>query len=202
MDAITWPAGEDNTPGIQQNVYFADMNDIETLPQPDKDDSNGPGKFEDLVTISKDIKMKEGKTFHQLYCTLEKGQLTDEVQGDLDAKSYMNQITVYHPGTRAKALGFRQWAKNSNLVIIFFEQDGTKRILGHQAYPAKLESDSGGTGQSIDDAKGSEMVFKSARKGPAPIFTGKVTVPGDVSNLSGVEASGSSGGVQVLYYAD
>jgi len=174
---LTHKSGSDNTPGIQQTVFYAPIEDIETLPKPDVDDSaSDTGTFADLVTITKDIVMKPGKKFKSIYVTLEDGELKHEGQGETDSMSYKNSLEFAHPGTKPEQLGFAQWCKNSNLVFLVPEVDGQVRVLGTRAYPAKLTSAPGSTGKKSTDGRKTTFNFHSSRKGPAPIFKGKVLV--------------------------
>lgn len=169
--------GSDVTPGVQQNLYYARMADIKTLPKPVLDDSSGDGSFANLVTISADIIMKPGKKFHKLYCTIETGKLDGNLVGEFDGKSFNNELSFVHPGNKPEVLGFAQWAKNSNLVFLAADQDGQVRLLGHEGYPAKMMDAPTTTGDTPESRKQAQFTFKSNRKGPAPIFKGNVKVP-------------------------
>lgn len=197
MADLDWADGNDNTAGIGQNIYVAKFSDIETLPDPILNDSTGSGSFADLVTISSNIVMKAAKSFWKIYVTLEKGSLNHESQGEMDGMSFLNKLKFFHPGSKAEVLGFAQWCKNSSLIFIVPELDGAKRILGHNLYPAKMISAPGGTGEKTADLKGTTFEFQSARKGPAPIFTGRVQVSG-----VGSGADADSDGFQEIFFAD
>lgn len=172
---LTHLSGSDNTPGIQQQVFYAVLEDIDMLPLPAQDDSASPtGTFADLVTITADIIMKAGKQFHSIYVTLEEGDLKHEGQGETDSMSYKNTLEFSHPGSKAEVLGFAQWVKNNNIVFLVPEVDGQVRLLGSRAYPAKLSAAPGGTGKKSTDGKKTTFTFHSSRKGPAPIFKGHV----------------------------
>lgn len=174
---LTHLAGSDNTPGIQQTIYYALLEDIQLLPPPDVDDSAAvTGTFADLVTITADIVMKPGKQFHSMYVTLEEGELKHEGQGETDSMSYKNTLDFAHPGSKPEILGFAQWVKNNNIVWLVPEVDGQVRLLGNRAYPAKLASAPGGTDKKSAGAKKTTFTFHSSRKGPAPIFKGKVSI--------------------------
>lgn len=170
--------GSDNTAGIQQYIYAAPFAWIQTLPKPIVDDSTGSGEFADLVTITDNIVMKAGRAFKKIYVTLEAGELKSELQGEMDGKSFLNSVEFFMPGSKAEVEGFRQWAKNSSLIFLVPEVDGQVRMLGHAGYPAKLVTNPGTTGKETSSRKGSTFTFQSARKGPAPIFKGKVDLTG------------------------
>ncbi len=193
---LNWEDGSDNTAGIGQNIYVAKKVDIETLPTPQVDNSIGDGSLAQLVTISDNIVMKPGKGMIKVYCTLEKGSLQHESQGEMDGMSFMNKLKIFMPGSKAEVLGFIQWAKNSSLIILVPEIDGQVRMLGHENYPAKMINAPGGTGEKTADLKGTEINFQSARKGPAPIFTGQVEVSGVGS---GIDAEPQDGFQDIVF---
>lgn len=174
---LTHLSGSDNTPGIQQNIFYTTLENILTLPLPDVDDSaSATGTFEDLVTITKDIVVK--KPLSSIYVTLEEGELKHESQGEMDSMSFKNVLEFAHPGSKGTQLGFAQWVKNNNIVFLVPEVDGQVRLLGHRAYPAKMTGAPGTTDKKAAGAKKTTFTFQSSRKGPAPIFKGKVMVQG------------------------
>ena len=173
--------GSDNTPGVQRVILFARLSDIATLPVPILDDSTGSGSFSDLVTITGNIIMLPNKNFYQLYCTLETAKLDCKAQGSLDCMSYLNELSLFHPGQSAQLLGLLTWAKNSDLIILVPESDGQFRLLGRAGYPAKLSAGDSTTGATGTDKRGATATFKSIDKRPCAIFTGKVAVSGSFS---------------------
>jgi hypothetical protein len=185
-------SGSDNTPGIQQQVFYTTLENIVSLPKPDVDDSaSDTGSFAELVTITADIVVK--KPFSSIYVTLEDGELKHSGQGETDSMSFKNELEFAHPGTKPEQLGFAQWCKNSNLIFLVPEVDGQVRVLGTKAYPAKLASAPGSTGKKSTDGRKTTFTFHSSRKGPAPIFKGKIMVQG---------ANGGAGSEQDLGLED
>lgn len=175
---IDFTNGSDNTAGLGQKLWYASIDDIETLPAPVVDDSVATGDLASLVTISDNIIMKPGKRFFSMYATIETGGLTSTPQGEFDGKSFVNALEFTHPGSAPQAEGFKQWSKNSSLIWLVQEQDGAIRILGHRAYPAKFVDGTGTTGVKTADLKANMFKFQSVRKGSAPFFTGKVVTSG------------------------
>jgi hypothetical protein len=174
---LTHLSGSDNTPGLQQKLYYTTLENIVEMPKTVIDDSASPtGSFADLVTIMDDIVVIKPLSF--IYVTLEEGELKHVGQGETDSMSFKNSLEFAHPGSKGEVLGFAQWAKNNNMIFFPAEVDGQLRILGNRAYPAKLESAPGSTDKKAAGAKKSTFVFQSSRKGPAPIFKGNVMVQG------------------------
>jgi len=170
-------SGSDNTPGIQQKIFYTTLENVVTLPKPVIDDSASPtGSFADLVTILDDIVVKV--PLSSIYVTLEEGELKHVGQGETDSMSFKNSLEFAHPGSKAEVLGFAQWVKNNNIIFLVPEVDGQVRLLGNRAYPAKMESAPGSTDKKAAGAKKTTFTFQSSRKGPSPIFKGKVMVQG------------------------
>jgi hypothetical protein len=174
FDDITGTAGQDNTAGIQQNIYFINHSDVETHPVfPKIEDGT---TLASLATVTTDVVLKLLKKAFQVYCTLEKGAGTSDSQGEMDGMSFKNALKFVIPGNKANADGFARYAKNGSFYILYFELDGSARILGTPGYPAKMVSAPGTTGEKTSDFKARTFTFQSVWSGPAPIFTGKVLV--------------------------
>ncbi|MDO7849226.1 hypothetical protein Q5H92_22875 [Hymenobacter sp. M29] len=174
FEDIEGTAGQDNTAGIQQNIYLVDFKDVLTHPTfPKIEDGTD---LASLATVTSNLVLKPTKKAHQLYCTLEAGAATSDSQGELDGMSFKNGLKFLIPGNKANADGFVRLAKNGSFYLIYFEQDGTVRILGHPGYPAKMASAPGTSGEKTSDRKGRTITFQSVWSGPAPVFEGKVMV--------------------------
>lgn len=172
LDDIDWTQGQDNTAGIQQNVYFISKNDVTAFPALPK--LGVAGTLAELATVAGDIVLKASAKAISFYCTLEKSGATSDSQGEMDGMSFKNSIKLFHPGNNADADGFARFAKNGSFYILFADLDGTVFLLGHPGYPAKMVSAPGTTGEKTADAKGRTYTFQSVWSGPAPRFTGKV----------------------------
>ncbi len=195
LEDILGPAGQDNTSGIQQNVYVIDFHDVVKHPKFPKIDltSVTPQKLDDLMTVLEDILLANGKKAIRLECTLEAGAANSESQGEIDGMSFKNSLKVLLAGNKAKADGFVRYAKNGSFYVIYFELDGTVRLLGHPGYPAKMVSAPGTTGEKSADRKNRTFTFQSVWSGPAPIFAGDVMIDG---------AAGGAATKQELIYLD
>jgi hypothetical protein len=165
-------SGQDNSAGIQQPVYYVDHNDVVQHPTfPKIEDATS---LEELATVSTDLKLKEGKTMKRIKVTLEAGAATSDSQGEIDGMSFKNALKFLLAGNKANADGFARYAKNANFYLVYFELDGSPRILGTPGYPAKMVSAPGTSGEKTSDRKSRTFTFQSVWSGPAPIFAGKV----------------------------
>jgi hypothetical protein len=195
FEDIEGTAGEDNSSGIQQNIYLIDFRDVEKHPKFPKIDTSAGTKqtLAQLVTVPDDILLKSGRKAFRLQCTLEKGAGTSDSQGEIDGMSFKNGLKLLIPGNKANADGFARYAKNGSFYLLYFELDGSPRLLGNPGYPAKMMSAPGTTGEKTSDLKGRTFTFQSVWSGPAPIFEGAVMV--------GAEGGGA-GVKQELVYLD
>lgn len=185
FEDIDGPAGLDNSAGIQINVYAIDMRDVKTHPTFPKIET--ATDLEELVTVDDDIVLKTGRKAFKIECTLEKGGANSDSQGEIDGMSFKNSLKIVNAGTKAKADGFARLAKNGSFYFIYFELDGTVRLLGNPGYPSKMVSAPGTTGEKSGDLKQRTFTFQSVWSGPAPVFTGKVMVAGATDQAPAVE---------------
>lgn len=197
LDDVDHVDGANNTAGIGQYIYYCKESDIDVLPTVVQPDPTQSGSLEDLVTITDNIVMKPGKKFNKIYVTLETGKLDSESQGEIDGVSYLNKLEFLVPGSEDKTLGLQAYAKNASLIFIVPELDGKKRMLGYRAYPAKMISAPGTTGQKAADRKAVTFTFQSAGPIPSPIFKGQIKVSGVGSGYDY-----DSDGNQEIMYAD
>ena len=174
FDDILGTAGQDNTAGIQQNIYLIDMLDVTTHPTfPKIEDATS---LEELATVVGNIVLATGRKAFRLQCTLEKGAATSDSQGEMDGMSFKNALKFQIPGATAKSDGFARYAKNGSFYLLYFELDGAPRLLGHPGYPAKMVSAPGTSGEATSTMKQRTFTFQSVWSGPAPIFPGKVMI--------------------------
>jgi hypothetical protein len=174
FEDIEGTAGQDNTAGIQQNIYLIDHRDVETHPSfPKIEDAT---TLAELATVTDDIVLKLLKKAFRLQCTLEKGSATSDSQGEMDGMSFKNGLKFQIPGNKANSDGFARYAKNGSFYLLYFELDGQPRLLGHPGYPAKMVSAPGTSGEGTATMKQRTFTFQSVWSGPAPCFTGKVLI--------------------------
>jgi hypothetical protein len=80
FEDIEGTAGDDNSSGIQQNIYLIDHRDVVTHPAFPKIDvkSATAQTLADLVTVPGDILLANGRKAFRLQCTLEAGAGTSD----------------------------------------------------------------------------------------------------------------------------
>lgn len=173
--------GGDNMPGLNQKIYYAQISDIDVSVFPETivtDPLSASGSFSDLGTIEDNIVMKEGKSFHEIYCSQDRGSLNHEWQGGSDSKNCLATLEFFHPGQKAELIGFSRWAANNNLIFIVKDKNGKQRLFGTPGSPAKLAGGSSPNGPEASGENGNIFQFTTNFYSQTPIFTGKVDLQG------------------------
>ena len=150
------PLGE-NMGGLTQKVYFGFYADVASWPTR----PSNPADIEALATLTGDLTMKAGKRLFEMYLTDDTGEFKIEPVGEVDGKSYVQHLSLFHPGLQKKVLGFMNAIKNDNLVFIVVDSDGQKYLMGDANRPAIYVGapDGAGTGKGTAARKGISMEF-------------------------------------------
>lgn len=150
------PNGE-NMGGIGQKVYFGYHADVAGWPTK----PTNPLTLEANATLTGDLTMKTGKRMFEIYVTDDAGEFKIEPVGEADGKSFVQHLTIFHPGLQKKILGFMNAAKNDNLVFIVVDAEGQKYLMGDAMRPATYQGspDNNGTGKATADRKGMSAEF-------------------------------------------
>ncbi len=150
------PNGE-NMGGLIQKVYFGYWADVATYPTRPVN----PTTLETSAVLTGDVTMKPGKRMFEMYLTDDTGEFKIESVGEVDGKSYVEHLSLFHPGLQTRILGFINAAKNENLVFIVTDSDGQKYLMGDALRPAIFASspDGAGTGKTTAARKGVSMEF-------------------------------------------
>ena len=164
------PGGE-NMGGIVQKVYFGYHADVATFPAKPV----APVTLETASVLTGDLVMKSGKKLFEMYLTDDTGEFKIESVGETDGKSYVEHLTLFHPGMQKKILGFINAAKNENLVFVVADSDGQMYLMGDKMRPALFASspDGIGTGKETASRKGVSMEF-TYKTSNAYIYTGSI----------------------------
>jgi len=173
---LTWTDGTENMGGLQTIGYYALVDDIDNFPEL----PSNPSTAAEEVTLeaSPGFTMKADKYFYKIYSTQETSEVVDENQGEPDGQSFVHRAEIFFPGTTAEALAFAKNVNNSNMVFIFLEADGKRRVIGSRAFPAKCKP-TFTTGKATADRKGMTMEIMSYGYTPAPLYTGVIRLNGE-----------------------
>ncbi|NQU51237.1 MAG: hypothetical protein HQ522_01735 [Bacteroidetes bacterium] len=150
------PLGE-NMGGIKQIIYFGLWDDVETWPTKPV----APATPEANAILTGELVMKTGKNLFSMYITDDTGEFSIESVGETDGKSYVEHLSLFHPGLQKSILGFMNSAKNDNLVLIATDAEGQQYIMGDAMRPAVFAGspDGAGTAKETAGRKGVSMEF-------------------------------------------
>ncbi len=164
------PNGE-NMGGLIQSIYFGYHADVLTWPTKPAT----PLTLEAAATLTGELVMKTGKRLFDMYITDDTGEFKIEPVGETDGKSFVEHLTVFHPGLRAKLLGFINAAKNDNLVIVVKDSDGQTYLMGDSLRPAVYvgSPDGAGTGKTTAALKGLSLEF-TYKTSNVFVYTGNI----------------------------
>ncbi len=162
-----------NMGGIAQKVWYAWWDDVLTFPTK----PTSPADVEANATLTGDIVMKAGKRMFELYLTDDTGEFEIETVGELDGKSFVTHLRLFHPGLKKKILGFMSAIKNENLVFIVQDNDDQYYLMGDAVRPAIFNGspDSNGTSRETAGRRGMSMefVYKTAN---IHVYSGSIPI--------------------------
>ena len=150
------PNGQ-NMGGLTQEIYFGFNADVLTWPTAPV----APATLASAAMLTGELVMKPGKKLFKMYITDDTGEFLIEPVGELDGKSFVTHLTVFHPGLKDTLFGFINAAKNDNLVFVVQDSDGQKYLMGDKLRPAVYAGspDGFGTGKETAARKGISMEF-------------------------------------------
>jgi len=153
-------ANGSNMGGIAQYIFIAYHKDVLTWPT----EPTAPATLAANGALTGSVIMKTGKRFFDMYLTDDTGEFKIESVGEVDGKSYVMHLSIFHPGLQAKILGFVNATNNENLAIIVEDNEGQKFLMGSPLRPAIFNGspDTNGTGKTTADRRGMsfEWIFK------------------------------------------
>ena len=164
------PLGE-NMGGIKQTIYFGLWEDVETWPTKPA----APATLDENAVLTGELTMKVGKRMFSMYITDDTGEFSIESVGEVDGKSFVEHLTLFHPGLQKSILGFINSTKNSNLVLIATDSEGQQYLMGDSMRPAIYQGapDGGGTAKETAGRKGMSMEF-TYKTGNAYVYEGSI----------------------------
>lgn len=157
LDDVIWAQGQDNDAGLAEEHYYCLKDDILTFPAV----AATPTTFASRSTLVGDFTMKQDRFFKRIYCTLEKGKVVSTQVGPRDGKSYENKATLFFPGNTPTMAGFLEALKNSRVVLVLRQMDGTMVVLGSDKVGAEIDAAEIDSGQAIADGRGATYTIRS-----------------------------------------
>jgi|GEM_PF-504748 hypothetical protein len=181
--------------GVRRRLYFIPKSKIlvwPSLPSVDKaTDMASMGAYSGNFTLAVDAKWMaiDGLTA--------KNNVQSDGQGTKPYKSFLNKVTIQHPGMDEAATGFCRQANGDELVYLAQQANGKFRVIGSEMYDIETKptqkSGEGPTGEA-----GTTIEVEATDQCPAPFYPGKIeTEDGDISGVDGsawVNSGGSTSG--------
>ena len=168
---LLWADGKENMGGLKRIGWFAPISTIDNFPAL----VDTPATAEDEVSLESvtGFTFLNSATFHRLYSTQETSFVTDEIQGEINGQSFVHKAQIFFPGTEAEALAFAKAISNTDMVFIFEEISGRRRVIGSKDWPAVCKPVIT-TGQKAADRKGLTLEISSQGYTPAPLYSGAI----------------------------
>lgn len=126
--------GARNMGGTKQVAYAAPIGWFATI----ADLPAAPVTLDEYAAIVDDHIFEVGHNFLEIYCTLDKGEINDEPNGETDGRSFTSKATLFLPGAEKEKFGFANAANNDKWILLIPMPDGTVRQIGTKDFFAEL----------------------------------------------------------------
>lgn len=163
--------------GKDPNIIIARTDDVLNFPERDE---NGVKS-----AVSQNLTLKAGASAISIYATPSTIKRFDSIEGDPDAKGWLQNLEFEHPGDE---IGFDEWKENNvniNLVALSFRRNFTDvKLHGTIEEPLQFEVEE----QDDKDGLKSTIKLKSVMRGPkSMVYVGtKPTLDTDSGGGAGV----------------
>lgn len=184
-ESLRFCQGNTVLPGIRQHVYCIPKRKITkwpTLP----DVGAAAADMSKLASYSGDFTLEADAKWLRIDLALNKGNIEYETQGEKPSRTFLNKLTVSHPGNSEAALGFARQAVADDLVFAVPQRDGKYRILGSEMFETDIKP-KGATGEGVTGEISSDLEIEATDVCPSPFYPGKLETAddGDISGATG-----------------
>lgn len=125
---------EENMGGTKQYIFIAPVRDFATI----QTVVSGPTTESAVSEITAAHTFATGKCFKKIYCTLDKGEVGFEPQGDRDGRSFAQKVKIFHPGASTDKIGFASLMKNDKFIVLVPLADGQVIQVGSADFYAEI----------------------------------------------------------------
>lgn len=123
-----------NMGGLTQTIYIAPVRDFATIEAV----AAAPATEAAAVEITGTHVFSTGKKFMKVYCTLDKGEVSFEPQGERDGRSFKQLAKIFHPGAGVDEAGFAALSANDKFIVIVKMPDGKMIQIGSADFYAEI----------------------------------------------------------------
>ena len=183
-DSLRFCQGKTVLPGIRQHVYAIPKRKITAWPT--LPDVEGAADMSALASYSGNFTLEADAKWVRIDLALNKGNIEYETQGEKPSRTFLNKLTVSHPGNSEAALGFARQAVADDLVFAVPQRDGKYRILGNEMFETDIKP-KGATGEGVTGEISSNLEIEVTDVCPAPFYPGTLETAddGDISGATG-----------------
>ncbi len=168
---LAGPGGQaDNMGGTKQFIYIAPIDDFLTIETFDPAGTT----LASAAEIPGDHIFKTGKCFKKIYCTLDKGSLKSDKQGERDGRSFKDMCKIFYPGSDLDVTGFANIVKNDRMMALIPMPDGKVRQIGSEDFYAEISA-AFDTGTNSGGIRGTEFEI-SSMDSRMKIYTGVISL--------------------------
>ncbi len=154
----TGPTGvNSNMGGTKMKIFWAPIDSFTTI----ADLPSAPATAADYSTISANHVLGAGKAWNEMYCTLNKGEQDDTLQGEIDGRSYKQTAKLFYPGTEQAALGIMNQVMNDKVIVLVPLANGAYKQIGSEDFPAELVCSAYKSGTNSGGINGMEIAVES-----------------------------------------
>ena len=153
-----------NTPaGIDVTLYVACIADIDTSAWPAMD--TGGNIYQNLVRTATGADITFNDPATQGFATIQalipnKSGFENVLEGDAGSKTDTNSLSVILKGMSADVLGFKEYVKNREMVVLFKDKCGGETyLLGEPCSPVQISEGGANTGAAAGDSKETTLTF-------------------------------------------
>lgn len=125
--------GARNMGGTKQIAYLAPIGWFATIAELPDD----PATLGAYAAIVANHTFETGHHFIPVYCTLDKGEINDEPNGETDGRSFTSKASLFVPGAEKDKFGFANAANNDKFIALIPMPDGTVRQIGTKDFFAE-----------------------------------------------------------------
>lgn len=128
---LDWEGG-DNIGGFTSTGYLAIHHEVDTWPTFNRNATTDA----EMVELTGDYVMKEGKKFYKVYFTQRTAGAESENQGEIDGKSFMQKPVFFIPGTRTQNLAAARKLNNARGILLVKDPNTGEMIqFGDEDFP-------------------------------------------------------------------
>jgi hypothetical protein len=158
-------ATTDNMGGTTNRIFWAPKRYFTTIQDVKALDDPTLTNLAELAEITTAHVFEPGKGAHELYCTLDKGSVDYNSQGELDGRSFKGSLKGFTPGLDPGLLGLFRMAKN-DLIIAWPElPDGKLMQLGSKRFFASMIVSKIGTATNSSGVRGTDWEISFMESG-------------------------------------